>query len=181
MSRCHESSGVLDSLPEKKLELESYMDSFAPMTERRRKRSNLIASLHKAQQLFGYLPEEVQSLIAEKFQLQLSDVYGVVSFYSFFVLKPPGRYQINVCTGTACFVKGADRVLKEFENVLGISHGETREDLQFSLGGLRCVGACSLAPVVMVNDRVYGNVTPEMVRGIVEECTFLTEGSYVDR
>ncbi|GFO56939.1 NADH dehydrogenase [Geomonas sp. Red276] len=181
MCSCNESSSVLDAFPEKKLELEAYIDGFGSMAELRKSRSNLISTLHKAQALFGYLPQEVQLFIAGKFRLQLSDVYGVVSFYSFFVVQPPGKFRINVCTGTACFVKGADRVLREFENVLGISHGETREDRAFSLGALRCVGACSLAPVVMVNDRVYGNVTPEMVRGIVEGCAGLTEGSDADR
>lgn len=180
MSCCDIPSNVVDKFPGKKSELEAYIDGFPPATEWRKRRGDLIASLHKAQQLFGYLPEEVQLFVADKFRLQLSDVAGVVTFYSFFVVQPPGRYTVNVCTGTACFVKGADRVLREFEHELGIATGETRGDLEFSLGGLRCVGACSLAPVVMVNDRVYGNVTPDMVKGIVEECRALTEGSHED-
>jgi NADH-quinone oxidoreductase subunit E len=173
-------SNLVDKFPGKKKELAAYIDGFPPATAWRKRRGDLIASLHKAQQLFGYLPEEVQLFVAEKFRLQLSDAAGVVSFYSFFVVQPPGRFTVNVCTGTACFVKGADRVLREFERELGIASGETREDLEFSLGGLRCVGACSLAPVVMVNDRVYGNVTPDMVKGILKECQALTEGSHED-
>ena len=170
MSCCKEKADVIDGLSELKVELEAYIDSFPSETEWRKKRVNLIATLHKAQQLFGYLPESVQLFVADKFRLQLSDVYGVVSFYSYFTVVPPGKYRINVCTGTACFVKGAYLVLREFETQLGISAGETRGDLEFSLGGLRCVGACSLAPVVMVNDKVYGNVTPEMVKSIMDDC-----------
>jgi NADH-quinone oxidoreductase subunit E len=180
VSCCDIPSNVLDQFPLKKSELEAYIDGFAAVVEWRKRRGDLISSLHKAQQLFGYLPEEVQLLVADKFRLQLSDVAGVVTFYSFFVVQPPGRYTVNVCTGTACFVKGAGQVLREFENELGIAQGETRGDRKFSLGGLRCVGACSLAPVVMVNERVYGNVTPAMVKGIIEECQLSTEGSHDD-
>ena len=94
----------------------------------------------------------------------------MISFYSFFTTKPLGQYQINVCTGTACFVRGAGKVLDEFKRYLSIGEGETTADGKFSLGSLRCVGACSLAPVVMVNGRVYGNVTPKAVADILSEC-----------
>jgi NADH:ubiquinone oxidoreductase subunit E len=94
----------------------------------------------------------------------------VISFYSYFTDKPVGKYRISVCTGTACFVRGAGRVLDEFIRMLGIEEGETTENGLFSLGGLRCVGACSLAPVVTVNDRVYGNVTPARAHDIIEDC-----------
>lgn len=161
---------VLERFPEKRIELDAYIDSFPAQDDIKRGRANLIASLHKAQSLFGYLPESVQVFVASKFRLQLSAVYGVVSFYSFFTTTPPGKYKVNVCTGTACFVRGADTVLAEFADILGIKEGETSEDMKFSLGGLRCVGACSLSPVVMVNDRIYGNVTPEMVKDIVNDC-----------
>lgn len=161
---------IVEQFPEKKAQLEAFIESMPIEKEKKKERGNLIASLHKAQEIFGYLPESVQLLIAKRFRLQLSDVYGVVSFYSFFTTTPPGKFQINVCTGTACFVRGADRVLAEFENQLGIKEGETRKDLEFSLGGLRCVGACSLAPVVMVNEKVYGNVSPEKVKDIINEC-----------
>ena len=136
----------------------------------KKNRGFLIQTLHKAQGIFGYLPEDIQLFVADHLKLHLADVYGVISFYSFFTDQPVGKYKINVCTGTACFVKGAGDILEEFSRHLEIKEGETSEDLEFSLGGLRCVGACSLAPVVMVNDQVYGNVTKDMVSEIIKKC-----------
>jgi NADH:ubiquinone oxidoreductase subunit E len=133
-------------------------------------RGYLIQSLHKAQELFGHLPSSVQLYVANRLGIHLTDVYGVISFYSYFTEVPTGKFRINVCTGTACFVKGAEKVLAEFQRILGIREGETTPDQRFSLGGLRCVGACSLAPVVMVNERVYGNMTPQKVQDILNEC-----------
>ena len=135
-----------------------------------RSRGFLIQILHRAQGLFGYLPEDVQKFVATRLKLSPAEVYGVISFYSYFTDKPVGRYKINVCTGTACFVKGASKVLDEFKRRLNIKEGETTEDGKFFLGALRCVGACSLAPVVMVNDKVYGNMTAEKVADILKEC-----------
>ncbi len=120
--------------------------------------------------MYGYLPESVQLHVANRLKLHLSEVYGVISFYSYFTDKPLGRYRICVCTGTACFVRGAGKILDEFQRLLAIEEGETTENGMYSLGGLRCVGACSLAPVVTVNERVYGHVTPAMVPGIIEDC-----------
>ena len=162
--------GLVKQMPEAREALEGYMDSLPIGEDRERNRGLLIQSLHRAQELFGYLPESVQLFVADKLRLHLSEVYGVVSFYSYFTETPVGRYQIHVCTGTACFVRGAERVLEEFQRQLGIENGETSENGMFSLGSLRCVGACSLAPVVMVNDKVYGNVTPKMVPDIIAEC-----------
>lgn len=162
--------GVLEASPEKQKELAAYLDALPLTEETDRNRGFLIQSLHKGQEIFGYLPESVQLFVANKLGLHLSEVYGVISFYSYFTDEPKGEYQINVCTGTACFVKGADRILGEFSRLLQIEEGETTEDRRFSLGGLRCVGACSLAPVVMVNDKVYGNVTPKMVQEILNDC-----------
>lgn len=162
--------GVLESSPELREQLMQYIDSLPLTGDRERNRGFLIQSLHKAQDLYSYLPESVQLFVADKLGLHLSEVYGVVSFYSYFTDQPVGRYRINVCTGTACFVKGADKVLEEFKRLLGIGDGQTSENGKFSLGGLRCVGACSLAPVVMVNDKVYGNVVPKMVPEIIAEC-----------
>lgn len=156
--------------PAKRAELESYIDSLPLTADSERNRGFLIQCLHRAQSVFGYLPESVQLFVADKLKLHLSEVYGVISFYSYFTDQPVGKYRINVCTGTACFVKGAGKILEEFERHLGISEGETSDDLRFSLGGLRCVGACSLAPVVMVNDKVYGNVTTKMVLDIIDDC-----------
>ena len=133
------------------------------------KKGALISVLHKAQEIFGYLPPEVQSFVAEKLNISLAKVYGVVSFYSFFTMVPKGKYPIAVCMGTACYVRGAEKVLNEFNRLCGIGVGETSADGKFSLDALRCVGACGLEPVVLVGEKVYGRVTPEEVKKIVEE------------
>ncbi len=166
----HEELNLLEQFPEKKVQLESYLDSLPLSDDREKNRSFLIQSLHKAQNIFGYLPESVQLLVSGKLKLHLSEVYGVISFYHYFTTTPVGKYKINVCTGTACFVKGSGAVLDELKRYLNIEEGETSKDKKFSLGGLRCVGACSLAPVVMVNEKVYGNVTSKMVPEIISEC-----------
>lgn len=129
----------------------------------------LITVLHKAQHIFGYLPKEVQHHIAHKLGIPSSTVFGVVTFYSFFATSPKGKLRVNVCMGTACFVRNAGDVLEELKNELKIDVGQTGEDGLFSLDALRCVGACGLAPVISVNDKVYGRVKKEDVRGIVEE------------
>ncbi|RDY25952.1 NAD(P)H-dependent oxidoreductase subunit E [Romboutsia weinsteinii] len=134
------------------------------------KKGSLIQVLHHAQGLFGYLPKEVQLHISKQIGVPASKVYGVVSFYSYFTTEPRGKYKISVCLGTVCFVKGSDKVLAEFENQLGIKSGETTKDLMFSLEGLRCVGACGLAPVVVVNGKVYGHARPEQVAEILDYC-----------
>lgn len=152
-------------------ELGKYMASLPLDEHPERSRGFLIQCLHRAQSIFGYLPPEVQKFVADRLNLQIADVYGVISFYSYFTDKPIGRYKISCCTGTACFVRGAQKVLAEFKRYLDLKEGETSADGKFFLGTLRCVGACSLAPVVMVNDRVYGNVTPKMVADIISDCT----------
>ena len=129
----------------------------------------LISVLHKAQEIFGYLPKEVQMFVAEKLGMPVSKVYGVITFYSFFTTEPRGEYVINVCLGTACFVRGAGPVLQEFEKELGIKVGETTEDNKFTIDTLRCVGACGLAPVVTINNKVYGHVTTKDVKKILSE------------
>jgi NADP-reducing hydrogenase subunit HndA len=129
----------------------------------------LIPILHEAQELFGYLPEEVQQKIADGLGISLAEVYGVATFYSRFTLTPKGRYNIQLCLGTACYVKGADKILEKLEELLGIKVGETTPDGKFSIEGARCVGACGLAPVMVINEEVYGKVTPEMVKGILDK------------
>jgi NADH:ubiquinone oxidoreductase subunit E len=161
---------LIEAFPEKRAELLAYIAALPIGADRERNRGLLIQCLHKAQEIFGYLPEEVQTFVARPLKLHLSEVYGVVSFYSFFTDKPVGRYRISVCTGTACFVRGATKVLDEFKRYLTVSEGETTPDGKFTLGALRCVGACSLAPVVSVNGRVYGNVAPKKVADILEDC-----------
>lgn len=129
----------------------------------------LINILHKTQDQFGYLPEEVQRVIATQLNIPVSKVYGVVTFYSFFTMTPKGDHPISVCMGTACYVRGAEKVLDEFRRILKINVGETTADNKFSLSSLRCVGACGLAPVVMIGKKVYGQVVPDDVEGIIKE------------
>lgn len=132
------------------------------------KDGSLIQVLHHAQGIFGFLPKEVQLYISKSLNVSPSKVYGVVSFYSYFTTEQRGEYKISVCLGTVCFVKGADKILAEFEKELGIKSGETTKDLKFSLDGLRCIGACGLAPVVSINGKVYGRVKPEDVSKILD-------------
>ena len=129
----------------------------------------LINILHKAQDTFGYLPREVQEIIARQLGIPVSKVYGVVTFYSFFSMTPKGEHPISVCMGTACYVRGAEKVLDEFKRVLGINVGETTSDGKYSLSSLRCVGACGLAPVVLIGEKVYGRIVPGDVEKILKE------------
>ena len=129
----------------------------------------LINILHKAQHLFGYLPPEVQRIVANELNIPVSKVYGVVTFYSFFTMEPKGEHPISVCMGTACYVRGAEKVLDEFKRILKINVGETTPDGKYSLSSLRCVGACGLAPVVLVGEKVFGRVVPGDVEKILKE------------
>lgn len=129
----------------------------------------VINVLHKVQGEFGYLSAEVQELVAEELHIPVARVYGIVSFYSFFTMTPKGRYPISVCLGTACYVRGAEKVIDELKRQLAIQVGGTTSDGKFSLNCLRCVGACGLAPVMMIGDKVYGRVTPDKVAGILAE------------
>jgi NADH-quinone oxidoreductase subunit E/NADP-reducing hydrogenase subunit HndA len=141
--------------------LEAFIDSLP------NKRGELIMVLHKAQEIFGFLPREVQAFIAEKMEVPLAKIYGVITFYSFFTMTPKGRHPISICMGTACYVRGADQIVEAFSEKLHIQPGQTTEDGKFSLDTLRCVGACGLAPVVLIGEKVYGRVTPDMVEGIL--------------
>jgi NADH-quinone oxidoreductase subunit E/NADP-reducing hydrogenase subunit HndA len=129
----------------------------------------LINVLHKAQEIFGYLPSEVQEVIAQELKVPVAKVYGVVTFYSFFTMTPKGKFPISICTGTACYVRGAEKVLDEFKKELNIQVGETTADGKFSLSCLRCVGACGLAPVVLIGEKTYGRVAPDDVKQIIKE------------
>ena len=129
----------------------------------------VINVLHKVQGEFGYLSAEVQELVAEELHIPVARVYGIVSFYSFFTMTPKGRFPISVCLGTACYVRGAEKVIDELKRQLAIQVGSTTPDGKFSLNCLRCVGACGLAPVMMIGDKVYGRVTPDKVAGILAE------------
>ncbi|MDG5799860.1 NAD(P)H-dependent oxidoreductase subunit E [Marinilabiliaceae bacterium ANBcel2] len=132
-------------------------------------KNELINVLHSAQKLFGYLPAEVQELVAQELNVPLAKVYGVVSFYSFFDMVPKGKYPVSICLGTACYVRGAEKVLAEFKKHIGINVGETSADGKFSISCLRCVGACGLAPVVTIGERVYGRVAPDDVQKILKD------------
>lgn len=127
----------------------------------------LIPALHKAQQIFGYLPEDVMIRIAEALNVRLAEVYGVATFYSLFSLTPRGRYNIGLCMGTACYVNGAAEVLAALGETLGIRPGETTKDGLFSLSVTRCLGACGLAPVMMIGEDVYGRLTPAKIPEIL--------------
>lgn len=132
-------------------------------------KGELINVLHQTQSLVGYLPAEVQEIIAKNLNCSVAHVYGVVTFYSFFTMIPKGEFPISVCMGTACYVRGAEKVLDEFKRILDIPVGKTTPDGKFSLSCLRCVGACGLAPVVLVGEKVYGRVSPDGVKDIIKE------------
>ncbi|MBV6456498.1 MAG: NADP-reducing hydrogenase subunit HndA [Bacteroidales bacterium] len=133
------------------------------------KRSELINILHDTQEHFGYLPEPVQLEIALNLNMPLAKVYGVVSFYSFFTMTPKGKYPISVCLGTACYVRGAEGIVEAIEKELKIKVGQVTEDGKFSLDCLRCIGACGLAPVMMIGDKVHGRLEPEMIKNILSQ------------
>lgn len=128
----------------------------------------LMPVLQEAQEIYGYLPIEVQSMISKGLGISLSEIYGVATFYSQFSLVPKGENRISVCLGTACYVKGADKILEAVEKKLGIKSGECTENRLFSLDSTRCIGACGLAPVMMINDDVYGKMTVDQVDHIID-------------
>lgn len=129
----------------------------------------LITVLHRAQKIFGHLPREVQIYVAERLGLPFAEVYGVVSFYSLFSVEPRGEYTIEVCLGTACYVKGAQKILQKLKAELGIEPGEISDDGKFTIETTRCLGACSLAPIIKVGDDVHGNITPEEIPSILKK------------
>ncbi len=158
MNKCN---GALGS-PEQQAKLKAVIE------ESRSTPGCLMHILQEAQSIYGYLPLPVQKTIAEGLNISLSEVYGVATFYSQFSLKPKGKYKISVCLGTACYVKGSDKILEEVQKELGIKVGECTPDGLFSIDSCRCVGACGLAPVMMINEDVHGRLKPEMVKGILD-------------
>ena len=132
-------------------------------------KSNLIQILNEVQENYGYIPKYSQISISEYLDIPLAEIYGVITFYARFTLKPKGKYKIAVCLGTACFVKGSEKVLDKAKEILKIDVGETTEDGKFSLEATRCIGACGLAPVFTVNEEVYGKATPELMEKVIEE------------
>jgi len=132
-------------------------------------KGSLMPVLQEAQGIFGALTLDVQKYISEALGIPLMDIYGIATFYSQFTLKPKGKYKVSVCMGTACYVRGAKRIQDKLVEVLGIQVGETDEEGRFTLEATRCLGACGLAPVLLINDDVYGRTTPEAVPGIIEK------------
>jgi NADH-quinone oxidoreductase subunit E/NADP-reducing hydrogenase subunit HndA len=137
--------------------------------QNKNKQGALMPVLHKAQELIGYLPIEIQNMISEELNVPLSEVYGVATFYSQFSLIPKGEYKVGVCLGTACYVKGSQAILDKVKEELGIEVGQTTADGKFSLQATRCLGACGLAPVMVVNEDVYGRLAPDDVQGILRK------------
>jgi NADP-reducing hydrogenase subunit HndA len=130
---------------------------------------SLMPIMQKAQDIYGYLPIEVQTMISDATGHPLEEIYGVSTFYSMFNLTPKGKYRISVCLGTACYVKGSGLIYEELQKELGIAGGECTADGKFSLDACRCVGACGLAPVMMINDDVYGRLTADQIPGILKK------------
>jgi NADH:ubiquinone oxidoreductase subunit E len=138
--------------------------------EKKKLQNPLIEILHKAQEIFGYLPMEVQVFIAQEMDIPVGKIYGVVTFYNAFTMMPRGKYVINVCEGTACFVKGAKRLISMISDELGIAMGETTPDKKFTMTSVRCVGACSLAPVFVIGEDTYGRVdTRDKIKNILQK------------
>lgn len=144
--------------PAPQLQNELYSKLKAVIDEKKNLRNPLIEILRTAQEIFGYLPVEVQEFIANEMNVPASKVYGVVTFYNFFSMTPRGKYMLNVCTGTACYVKGAPRLIQMISDQLGIGMGETTPDGLFTMSAVRCVGACSLAPVFVIGEDTFGRI-----------------------
>lgn len=149
--------------PEQEAQLIRYIDEHSDS------KGALMSVLQKAQEIFGYLPREVQSLVAEKMDIPLEEIYGVATFYSQFSLIPKGEYKISVCLGTACYVKGAQKLVERISKRLGIGPDECTPDGKFSLEACRCIGACGLAPVLTINDDVYGRLEEKDIDGILDK------------
>lgn len=139
------------------------------LMEHKNVKGALMPVLHETQELFGYIPEEAQKRISEVLNIPLAEIYGVATFYSRFTLKPRGKHTISVCLGTACYVKNAQGVLDKLEEVLNVKAGDTTEDLKFTLEATRCLGCCGLAPVMMIDEEVYGKLVPEDIPDILKK------------
>lgn len=160
---------VSEEFPKEKFdELDEYINNLETT------KGALIEILHKAQNIFGYLPRDVQLFVARKLGIPGAEVFGVVSFYSYFTTKPRGKHTISVCMGTACFVRGSDKLLERLKAKLGIDSNEITEDGLFTLKDVRCIGACGLAPVVMIDEKVYGRVKEEELDNILD--SYRSEG-----
>lgn len=130
----------------------------------------IMSALHEVQDEYGYIPESVQKYLSKELNVPMSDIYGIITFYSRFSLLPKGKYNVQVCMGTACYVKGAEDVLKRFKEELKIEEGQVTPDGKFSLESVRCIGACGLAPAIVVNSEVYGKMSPDKVKEVLSKC-----------
>jgi NADH:ubiquinone oxidoreductase subunit E len=153
----------------KETDQEKYVRIGQVIDEYKDREGSLIQILHMAQGIFGYLPLELQQFIAERLDKPLSEVYGVVTFYSFFSTNPRGEFTIRVCLGTACYVRGGKKILDRLNELLGIGAGETTKDGKFTLEVMRCIGACGLAPAISINGKVYKQVNSEKLMSILEK------------
>lgn len=162
-NRCCCKKNLLDSDLEQVEKIKKIIEKY------KGKKGALIPALHEAQEVYGYLPLKIQKLISEGLDIPLAEIYGVVTFYTQFSTEPKGKYKIQVCMGTACYVKGAGKILDKFSEKLGIEVGKCTPDGKFSLEAARCIGACGLAPVIMINDEVYGRLTPDLIEEILEK------------
>lgn len=139
------------------------------LSKYKKDKSNLIQILNEVQENYGYIPKHTQLEISEYLGIPMAEIYGVITFYSRFSLEPKGKYNVAVCLGTACFVKGSEKILDKLKEKLGIDVGEVTKDGKFSIEATRCIGACGLAPVFTVNGEVYGKATPELLEKVIEE------------
>ena len=154
--RCEGCNGV-------DVELDEMLNKYKP------EKSNLIQILNEVQEYYGYVPEKAQLAISKYLDIPMAEIYGVITFYARFTLKPKGKYHIAVCLGTACFVKGSEQIIERAKSRLGIDIGETTKDGKYSLEATRCIGACGLAPVFTVNDEVYGRATVKKLDEVLDE------------
>lgn len=152
-----------ESMDERVLKLQKIIEKYKDT------KGALIPVLHEAQEIYGYLPMEVQKQVADGLNISLTEVYGVVTFYTRFSLVKKGKFQIQLCLGTACYVKGSKLILDKLKEKLGIHVGDCTDDGKFSLDACRCIGACGLAPVMMINDEVYGELTADQIEGILDK------------
>lgn len=161
---CTKSNAVpFKGTPEQEAELKK------AIAELKDQRGALMPIMQKAQGIYGYLPYEVQKIIADETGTPIEKIYGVATFYAQFTLNPKGKYRISVCLGTACYVKGGDKIWDALRKKLGINEGECTADGRFSLDSCRCIGACGMAPVMMINDDVYGRLTVDQLDSILEK------------
>lgn len=130
---------------------------------------DIIEALHEVQNLYGYISDEAQKCLSKYLNVPMSEIYGIITFYSRFKLKPKGKYNIQICLGTACYVKGSAKIMEAFEKELNIKSGDITKDGMFSLEEVRCIGACGLAPAIVINEDVYGKVTPDKVKEIIQK------------